>query len=455
MYNFKELVVIVISILISLSTSIYFSKNYDNYKNDDYHQLIKGDVYGIWLEAENIKNDLSNKKNFLQSGGEVYRSYLPPKLIALSSYIFSFDLTDETDSKKINNDKKKIFFLFFQTFVFYLIIISLIKRLKVLLIKNELLFTLIFLCFCPSIFLYNSSYHTESIFFSLQILVLILLLGFKNKMFDCIVIAFFLFLLFTQKTAAVFYPFIVTLYLFFNFKFKSLKSISIILITYSALLISLGYINQKRVGIFYILPLQGGEAIYHYLAHPIIKKSQKLSDNEVREILINDLNFWKNENGIDDINKEINRIKLITYKKNYALKLMFNEPLIASKHMMWKSIQTGVLNPMYIFHYHNYGGKAKHENPYYLDNKYISFWLPINLSYSLFIYFFVILGFIYSIKRLDKNFHFLIIASSIYMFLILSWVGNSRYFSPSLIYLSIYFGIGVNLILQKVRLKKN
>ena len=84
---------IFLSFIISTIISLNFVVKLDKYESDGKdHFIIKGDVEGIWHEGEKYKQDLINNKGILGSGSEIYRSYLPPRLIALFSLIFNFDL---------------------------------------------------------------------------------------------------------------------------------------------------------------------------------------------------------------------------------------------------------------------------------------------------------------------------------------------------------------------------
>ena len=166
-------------------------------------------------------------------------------------------------------------------------------------------------------------------------------------------------------------------------------------------------------------------------------------------------NLDNRENKIKDEQLEKNRIQIMKFKKSYTVKLMLNNPLTSLKIITWKALQTGILNPAYIFHYHYYEQDIQKKPPWYLEKSYINFWMPINIFYSLVIYLVVILGFVSSIKYLDLKYNLFLFFSAIYMFVMLSWVGNSRYFSPSLISLSVYFGCGINFLINQSFYKKN
>ena len=90
-FNKRVLIVITISFLISIIISFLFVNYLDKYESDGFdHQLIKGDINDIWERGKKFKDDLVSGKNFFISGTEIYRSYLPPRLIGLFSIIFNY-----------------------------------------------------------------------------------------------------------------------------------------------------------------------------------------------------------------------------------------------------------------------------------------------------------------------------------------------------------------------------
>ena len=447
---------IFLSFLISTIISLNFVLKLDKYESDGKeHFIIKGDVEGIWQEGEKFKQDLINNKGILGSGSEIYRSYLPPRLIAFFSLIFNFDLINKQEGyDKINLGFDKFYYLLIQSILFYLILLKLYKSfLLTFNDKKTIYFTILFLCFCPSIFLFNSSFHTESLFFSLQLLIIVLLIKPSTGIFYNLLLGAIITLMFLQKTVSFLYIFIIIFYLILYFKLKSIKPVLVISFIYIFALVSIGYANYKRMGVFYFMPTQGSEAIFHYLAKPILTKSQNISDGDAQQILDHDLNNWINENNIKNINIEQNRIKFFKYKKEYTLDLIKNNLATSLKIISWKSIQTGILSPQYLFYYH-YKEHDRNVRPYYLKKDFYNFWMPIQLVYSLIIYLVIILGFLNSLKKLNWKFNLFLVTSALYMFCILGWVGNSRYFSPSLIYLSFYFGYGIKFLINMKFLNK-
>ena len=155
---------IIISLLVSCFTSILFTYKYDKFESDNStHSLVKGDAYPIWERAEKLKNDLQSGKDYLSSGSELYRSYLPVRTVAFFSIIFNYELF--SDDKKIKLDKKKLLYLILQSILYFQILFFFLKKLQSFLDPESIFYCSIFLCLCPSILLFHSSFHTESIFF--------------------------------------------------------------------------------------------------------------------------------------------------------------------------------------------------------------------------------------------------------------------------------------------------
>ena len=462
MNNKKIIFFITLSFFLSIIISLNFVNKLDVYESDGLdHHIIKGDIDTIWSKGAKFKNDLILGESFLVSGAEMLRSYLPPRLIGLFSIIFDYELlTNDEDLTKISIGFTKFYYLLFQSLIFYVTIYYFHQKLLHISKNNKVSFaTILFLCFCPNIFIYNSSFHTESIFFSIQLLLLALLAFPRQSIFYNLIIGVVVSLLFLQKTVGIFYIILVIGYLSIIYKKKSFKLIPFVILIYVFTLTSIGYGNYKRMGVFYFMPTQGNDAVHHYLAENILRDSQKFSNNEVSQKIYNDLNNWKVENGIKNIvvNKnplkisennieEQNRLKINKFKKDYTLDLIKEYPISTFKIMTWKALQSLILDPVYIFHYHFNEQDLKQKPQWYMKKSYSNFWTPIKIVYSILIYFIILLGFFYSLRRLELTFNLLLITSALYMFLMLGWVGNHRYLLPSLIYLSIYFGYGLQYL---------
>ena len=111
------------------------------------------------------------------------------------------------------------------------------------------------------------------------------------------------------------------------------------------------------------------------------------------------------------------------------------------KFLIDRSLSFSLLNPFHIYSDHKFlSGKF-----YYKSDLHKKL-LPYRVVYSFFIYIICLFGLINLIKMKDKNLLFYVIISSLYFFSILSWHGNNRYFTPVLIYFSIFFGNGIQFI---------
>jgi hypothetical protein len=443
---------IIISLLFSIFFSISLTYKYDRLESDNsIHALVKGDSYPIWKRAENFKNDLMSGKGYLSSGSELYRSYLPLRTIAFFSILFDYELFADQGLEKIKIDKKKFLYLIFQAILYYKVLFHFLKKIQNYLDTESLFYSALFLCICPSIILFHSSFHTESIFFSLQLLFLFYIMNPSPKLLINIFYGFLLGLMFLQKSVAIFYIFLIIPFLILNFKKKSFIPVTFLAIGYVIVLSFVGYGNLKRMNVFYFQPTQTSTALQRYVSGSILQKKMKI-DNTAAELKIkNDSKNWLNENNIN-LDNEIDRLLFYKYQKKYSIDLILGNPIISIKHMGWKYFQTAMIAPLHILQYYHWEEKRdKIDNKFYLTKDYKKIWWPINISYSLTIYVLVLIGFINSFKVLDIKLNYLFIASSLYMFAMLGWVGQDRYMLPSLIYLSVYFGIGVATCKQKFK----
>ena len=450
----KTYFVILFALLISILMNIKVVNKYDKYEisTDDIenHAMIKGDIPSIWENGEIIKKDLKEGKNYFLAGEENHRSYLPPRLIALFSYIFDYELFENWDKKIINSDNKKIYFLFFQSILYFLILAIFFREIKKKFDLNICFFIICFLSIEPSLFLFHSSFHTESIFFSLQILMMCFLFNDSFSKTKFFFVGLLLGLMFLQKVLALFY--LIPIFLFYLTKYKKRSYYPLIMITSSYLIVLLivGYSNYKRSGVFYFNPPGGKTTLHLYLPEVILTKATNISYEDAYNKKKSDEKQWLIENDIN-LKLEEDRFKYYDYLQNYTLNILIEYPITTLKFITWKTLQMGVLDPIYIYDFLDKENKKKPY--YYLDESYKKINLPLRVLYSLIIYSIVFYGFIKCRKKMSFENHILLISSIILMYLLLGWVGNSRYAVPTLIYLSIYFGYGLSNIYKFRSLK--
>ena len=130
----KITVIILVGLTFSFLFSAYSINKFDVYEisTDDkhYHSMIKGVNANHWIKAKKIRDQLSQGKNYFETG-EIYdRNYLPSKIFLLYSYFANDELvesqnnnkivTHNQEDNKIVTDKKKIIFLIFQSILYFL-----------------------------------------------------------------------------------------------------------------------------------------------------------------------------------------------------------------------------------------------------------------------------------------------------------------------------------------------
>ena len=104
--NNKVYIIIFIGFIYSIFNSITDTKKYDKYyvnsDGEEFHHIIKGDIQHYWDQASIFKNDIIKGKSFLESGGELERSYLYPKLIAIYYLVIGKNIKSENSEKDIS-----------------------------------------------------------------------------------------------------------------------------------------------------------------------------------------------------------------------------------------------------------------------------------------------------------------------------------------------------------------
>jgi len=124
--------------------------------------------------------------------------------------------------------------------------------------------------------------------------------------------------------------------------------------------------------------------------------------------------------------------------------------LITLKKMINGSLHFSVLNPFFIYYdyeyFKHYSSDDIGDFVYSTEHKKL---IPIRIIYSLIIYVIVFFGLISCFKK-NPKLCFLLIGSIFYYYLICGWYGKTRLFVPCLIYMSVFFGFGFNLIFSKL-----
>jgi len=154
---------------------------------------------------------------------------------------------------------------------------------------------------------------------------------------------------------------------------------------------------------------------------------------------------WRIDNNFSEKNFD-SVYKLRKFQQKKAIEIILENKIITLKIYLKKIINHLILNPFQTYYWHKYNQIEYSNEEFHLSEeakKYFYF----KVLYSLIFYIILLIGFV-KIKNDKKNykFHLLLIFLVCYLVFMLGWVGNSRYFVPSLIFLSIFFGHGIDYI---------
>tara|TARA_Y100000590_G_C15712915_1_gene1010907 strand:+ start:323 stop:1747 length:1425 start_codon:yes stop_codon:yes gene_type:complete len=456
--------VIFVSFIFSIIISSHNLKNYDKNVEDDgviYHQMIKQDALRYMGHGAYIKEDLKKGVNYFKTGNENYTKYLPPRIAALYYYVFDIDLFNNFDEKKINIGVHfpyliiQCLFYFFSVFVLYNSISKILDKKICLLIVS-------FLSFEPTIFQYHTSFYSESIFFSLQILLIALIIKEKHSILNFFVVGFLLAILSMQKQMAIFYIIPIVIYFAIFLKQSRLIKILFILIGYTLVQSFLGYHNFQRSGEFYIMTADTKIDLHRYLVVRVVPEKYNVSPQEWESLEGKIMERWMNNNLVSYDEKLLSSIKNPNYMQyretiynendktrfdNYLRSRTFEYfqkyPLDFFFTIMKGSIHTTLLNPFHIYSDNHF---ATGERYYLSDTR--SKLIPYRVIYSIIIYTICLFGLFTLIKEKKVPLLFYLIISILYFFGLISWHGDTRYFVPVMIYLSFFFGIGLNKIIS-------
>ena len=247
--------------------------------------------------------------------------------------------------------------------------------------------------------------------------------------------------MYLQRSAALYLIFPIIIYFIFNLKnFKILmKYIFFIIIGQILILGILGYNNYKRSGIFHVIPHQMKHSAWFYLSDKIVSSSKNINISTVYKKRLNDEKKWKEENNIN-FESEKDRLRLYDYYQEYFFENFLQNPLTGLKIIIWKSLQTSILDPGMVYS----SMKQDHTTNRYWENSFFS--ISERIIYSLIIYFISICGAFYFIKKKDYLLPFLFLLLGLYHLAILGWVGVSRYSVPSIVCISLFFSNGIIFI---------
>jgi len=463
------IIIILLGFVLSAILSSYYVVKYDKYNENGYdHQLIKDETYYHWIEGAKIAKNVKSGENFFLSGDITFTKPLHQRIIGLYALVTGHNIIDQWEKEKPRVSLGgKLPFLIFQAFLYFCSLFYFAKKLIKVIPKNSFLFVILFLSLELTIFQYHSSFWTESIYFSFQLIVFGMLLEKKANFSHNLIIGILVGLAFLQRSGGIFYVVPILVCYFFLFRNKIIKPFLGIVIGYTIIVILIGSYNYYKTNVFYVFPSEGKYVPYNYFSTKIIAEKFNLSEKETKQYEFTKTIEWAKKNKIKfndqfDIKKlnsildfrsyflnEVEKNKFFDYLNYRQYEILLRYPILTIKKVIENTMHFVVLNPTFNHYYNEYRGKNPQiEFVYTEKHKNL---IPFRIIYSLIVYFFSFLGFVYLISK--KKFYelSLITFSILYYVIIFGWYGKTRLYVPSLIYLSVFFGLGLDIFINKLR----
>ena len=470
-YTLKKIYVLIfLGLISSIILSNYYIAKYDKYREDGYsHVMLKDETFRIWHQAAKIAEEVKKGKNFFLLGDAAYTKPLPDRLVAIYSILSGHEIIDEWKPNIKIKLGGKLPFLIIQSLVYYLALVYLALKISKIFPIENCFYIVFFLAFEHTIFQYHSSFWTESFYFTLQILILGLLFNNSYKIFDNLFTGILVGILFLQRSVAIFYLMPIIIYFIFSYKSKSVKPIIASVVGYALIVLLIGVYNYKKTDVFHFFPAVGKQDIFIYFSIPLLAQKEKISETEIQNKEIQKAYKWSKDNNIQlkdgfDLDKVIkivhfqnfiknkkNKTKFYDYTNKRQYKIIFENPLIATKQIIKKTIHFVVLDPTHNYYYNEHRGQNK--KPPFIKSKTHKNWIPYRIIYTLLIYFVCFFGLIYFFKQKNYQLLLLLVLSILYYIILFGWAGTPRYFVPTLIYLSFFFGNGLVLLMNQLKKK--
>ena len=430
----------------SIQSTLTYDKFFDREDGSIEHRIIHSSIKGYWGEAHLFKKDLEENKNLLESGGELNMDYLYPKLIALYYRLINQDIKDDNGNFKLNNYKFGIPII--QSLIYFFVLYLFYKKIKNRFNEIVIVSVISFLALEPSIITYHSSYWSESLYLSLLLLLFIFFLDRPKEYYKFLFLGLLLGILYMQRSATLLLFFPLSFYLIILEKKKGVIQSFLMICGYILVLTFIGYNENKKSGVFYFTPHTQGDAHWYYVSHKLNAKKLNISNTESFDKKYEDLEQWIIKNDIDH-NTIRDKRKILSYKTKYFLDSVKGNFIEYLKLHVYKSFQFFLINFSHSYHHFNID---KTQNEWWKTDRFEKY-LKMEIFYSLIIYLICFFGLINLTLNSKENRElvFFIILIVLYYTAILGWTGIPRYNVPNLMFLSIFFGFGINFITIKVK----
>ena len=407
----------------------------------------EGGTPSFWHEAHDI-SVTTKDDSYFKSGHKYEFKYLPSKIIFIYYKIIGedikvFDKNFNQEVFKTNN--KKFGLIIFQNFLYFISVFYLVLSLKQKHKNNYFIFIplVFFLSFEPTLNQWNRVTFSESIFFSLQLLTMSVLINYNYADYKKpIILGILISLMYLQRSISIYYFFVVFIYLLVFFRKKFLINFLIISLIYLSTHLFVGFHNFKRDGALYFLPIIQKEDLYGYFIPKIVKynKDPDFSINfKPRHTTLS--NFVKSNDLISEKDIDIkNRLIIAKNHMDIARSLILSYPTQSIKEYTKSLFHYLLLKPNEI--YFLLENNIKYNGQFYLSKDFRAE-LPIKIAYSFFVYFVSFFGLLYFIRKKSFNILFILLSSIFYFATPVVWHAQSSYLAPILIYLSIFFSAGI------------
>ena len=272
----KELLIIIFGIILSIGIAKINLNKFDKINEYTfgvkYHPMIKSGNHGVWVTADKFRKKLSSGNGFFQSIPAYERFLLPAIFVGSYYYILDKEIFEKKkykDKKIIKVKNYKFGILLIQILVYYSSIYFLTKKIKTIFNNNYHLIVLLFLGFEPSILQWHSSFWSESLYLSMLIILLTLVINVSKNRLINFFIGVLMGLMFAQRSLSFLY--IVPFIIYYVFVLK--KNISPTLFFMSGFIFFMtliGYNNFKKTDSAYLISSPHRYySYYHYFAHII------------------------------------------------------------------------------------------------------------------------------------------------------------------------------------------
>ena len=442
-----------IGLILSLTINVFTIKQFDRMeissdKNDN-HMMIKGAVNNAYSNAHNLIKNLKTGNNFFKSDNELLGSYLPPKILAAYYYLTSKEMykmdVDNEEMIPISNNGK-LLYLNLQSILYYFCLFIFYKKIRIPEKENIINFIIMFLALEPTIMFYHASFWQESIGLSIQLLFFAFLLNGSKHIFKFIFCGSIYGLLVLQEGAFIYYIILILVFFIFQYRKKSLKLFICFFIGYLPIISFVTFHNFERSNVAYFAPTESKQVLFKYFVPNIMKANENQSHNEIVKKMDSLNKNWIIENNLD-IKIEKDRIKLYNLQNRFAINYILNNSFDSISYSIKQSFHMLVINPFEPYYFHKYEWRGKKRFYKSEDHNRL---IPVKIAYTFVIYLICFFGLINSLKKKIFKLNFLFSISIIYFVILLGWMGTPRYFLPCLIFISYYFGNGINYFKNKL-----